>query len=179
MMEQGFFHPSRGYWQTTGEPSADILAAYPDGTQPVPLKPGPDHEWSGGEWVHVPPAPVLPTEAQALRQIDHDADAIVRDVIGDRGEEYRQAEADALAFQAAGFAGPAPGSVAVWAAASGMTEQAAAQDVLAQAAAWRTALLAIRQARLTAKAGVRAGTVADAMAAWAAFVAGIRLQLGV
>jgi len=178
-MEQGFFHPSRGYWQTTGEPSEDILAGYPEGAQAVPLKPGVHHEWIDGAWVYVPPVPVLPTEAQALRQIDAEADAIVRDVIGDRGEEYRQAETDALAYQAAGFEGPVPGTVAVWAAASGMTPQAAAQDVLAQAAAWRTALLAIRQARLTAKAGVRAGTVAESLATWATFVAAIRLQLGV
>jgi len=58
-MEHGFFHPTRGYWQATGEPSADILAAYPEGTRAVPLKPGADHDWIDGAWVHVPPAPTI------------------------------------------------------------------------------------------------------------------------
>ena len=56
-MEHGFFHPERGYWQTTGEPSAEILATYPAGTVEVPLKPGADYEWQDGAWVHVPPDP--------------------------------------------------------------------------------------------------------------------------
>lgn len=54
-MEHGFFHPSRGYWQTIGEPSSEILATYPAGTVEVPLKPSADHEWQDGAWVHVPP----------------------------------------------------------------------------------------------------------------------------
>lgn len=54
-MEHGFFHPERGYWQTTGEPSAEILATYPAGTIEVPIKPGADYEWQDGAWVHVPP----------------------------------------------------------------------------------------------------------------------------
>ena len=56
-MEHGFFHPERGYWQTTGEPSAEILATYPTGTVEVPLKPGADYEWQNGEWLHTPPSP--------------------------------------------------------------------------------------------------------------------------
>lgn len=39
-MDQGFFHPQRGYWQAIGGTSAAIRAAYPDGTIEVPLKPG-------------------------------------------------------------------------------------------------------------------------------------------
>ena len=46
-MEHGFYHPSRGYWQTTNEPPAHIMAAYPEGTVQVPLKPGPEYEWTG------------------------------------------------------------------------------------------------------------------------------------
>lgn len=57
MAEQGFFHPDRGYWQTTNEPSEEIRATYPEGTIEVPLKPGADYEWQDGEWVHVPPDP--------------------------------------------------------------------------------------------------------------------------
>lgn len=53
MSEQGFFHTSIGYWQTTGEPPEDILAAYPEGTYRVPLKPGENFEWIGGKWEEV------------------------------------------------------------------------------------------------------------------------------
>ena len=58
-MEHGFFHPSRGYWQTIGEPSEAILATYPEGTVEVSLKPSVDHEWNGSEWVHTPPDPAI------------------------------------------------------------------------------------------------------------------------
>lgn len=178
-MEHGFFHPSRGYWQTTGEPPADILATYPEGTQDVPLKPAADHEWIDGVWVHVPPVPVLPTQAQALRQIDADVDAIYTAAIGNRGPEYEAAEFEALSYQAAGFVGAVPPSVASWVAASGMTAQAAALDIIAQGSAWRQAAQAMRAQRLQAKAGVRSGAIAPTLAAWAGFVAQLRAQLGI
>jgi hypothetical protein len=57
-MEKGFYHASRGYWQTTGEPSQAILDSYPDGTVEVPLKPSASHEWNGSVWVEVIPDPV-------------------------------------------------------------------------------------------------------------------------
>lgn len=55
-MEKGFFHPSRGYWQTIGTPSEAILATYPEGTVEVPLQPvreGYAHEWDAmaHEWI--------------------------------------------------------------------------------------------------------------------------------
>ncbi|ARC87887.1 hypothetical protein [Rhodovulum sp. MB263] len=56
-MEQGFYHPERGYWQTIGTPSAAILATYPEGTIDVPLRPGPDHALVDGAWVPVEPDP--------------------------------------------------------------------------------------------------------------------------
>jgi len=62
-MEHGFWHPSRGYWQTIGMPDEDMLAGYPEGTVETPLRPGPDHVWTDGVWVYTPP-PV--TREQAL-----------------------------------------------------------------------------------------------------------------
>lgn len=56
-MERGYFHASRGYWQTISEPSLQILADYPEGTVEVPLKPDADHEWNGSEWIAAPAAP--------------------------------------------------------------------------------------------------------------------------
>lgn len=56
-MEHGFFHASRGYWQTTSDVPEAVLATYPEGTIEVPLKPGADFEWIDGAWQAVPPAP--------------------------------------------------------------------------------------------------------------------------
>ena len=127
--------------------------------------------------VYLAPEPMA--EWRALQLIDAQADAIVRAVIGDRAEEYRQAEAEATAWHAGGHAGSAPPSVAVWASVSGMDELAACADILAQAATWRAALLQIRTARLTAKAAIRAGDDATAWADWDAFVATISAALGI
>lgn len=61
MSEHGFYHASRGYWQTTDTPGAEILAAYPAGTVEVSIRPSADHQWQNGEWVYVapPPQPVV------------------------------------------------------------------------------------------------------------------------
>lgn len=61
MSEHGFYHATRGYWQTTDTPGAEILAAYPAGTVEVPLRPSADHQWQNGAWVYVapPPPPVV------------------------------------------------------------------------------------------------------------------------
>jgi len=53
-MEKGFYHPARGYWQTTNEPPQNILDGYPEGTVEVPLKPGAGKEWDGSAWVDDP-----------------------------------------------------------------------------------------------------------------------------
>jgi len=71
-MEKGFYHPERGYWQTTGEVPQRILDGYPIGTVEVPLKPSADHEWQNGAWVEVTPDPeevlaALATQARAKR----------------------------------------------------------------------------------------------------------------
>ncbi|TAN80868.1 MAG: hypothetical protein EYR95_19010 [Phormidium sp. SL48-SHIP] len=67
-MEHGFFHPSRGYWQTNSEPPQHILDGYPEGTVEVPLKPGANYEWDGLKWVQLPPP--APTEDEILSQRD-------------------------------------------------------------------------------------------------------------
>src|SRR5690625_661784 len=63
--EHGFFHPSLGYWQTISTPSLEQVAAYPEGTVEVPLKPGEHYEWDGEEWQHVPPPDPTPEERRA------------------------------------------------------------------------------------------------------------------
>ena len=122
-------------------------------------------------------------KAQAVSRIDSDADEIYNAVIGNRATEYAQAEADALAYRAAGDSGAVPSSVASWATAKGWTATQATDNILATATAWRTAQAAIRAARLLRKEQVRsagAGSGIDtAMASWAGFVAAIKGQLGI
>lgn len=50
--EQGFYHPDVGYWQTTNEPSAEILSTYPLGFKRIPLRPGKDYVWENEEWIY-------------------------------------------------------------------------------------------------------------------------------
>jgi hypothetical protein len=50
-MEKGFFHPSRGYWQTLSDPSDDTRATYPEGTIEVAVQPSPLHKMVDGSWV--------------------------------------------------------------------------------------------------------------------------------
>jgi len=49
-MEKGFFHPDRGYWQTTGDVPQKVKATYPEGTVEVSVKPSANHEFDKGEW---------------------------------------------------------------------------------------------------------------------------------
>ena len=57
IMEIGFYHPTMGYWQTLNQPSDELLAAYPQGTTEVPLKPSGLHTFDGTGWV-------APTQAE-------------------------------------------------------------------------------------------------------------------
>jgi hypothetical protein len=56
-MEKGFYHPSVGYWQTTGEVPQHILDGYPDDTVVVPVKPDAGYDWDGAAWVAPTPDP--------------------------------------------------------------------------------------------------------------------------
>jgi hypothetical protein len=71
MADIGFLHPDLGYWQAVDPvlSDADLLATYPAGTIEVPLKPGADHEWQGGQWVYVaPPTPPVAVPATISRR---------------------------------------------------------------------------------------------------------------
>nr|WP_286946246.1 phage tail protein [Pseudomonas sp. UBA6718] len=134
----------------------------------------------------IDPQHYVPTEAELCTQIDYAADAARRAVAGDplRAVEYEKSAAEAQAFKDAGYpAGAVPRTVAAWAI-EGRTAQQAADSILAEAAAYNEALYQIREARLQAKALVRAAMdagqveqaqdiAAETIAAIEAAVAGI------
>lgn len=132
-----------------------------------------------------PPAvPLTAAIQRALLHIDAETDRVIRDTIGSRAEEYRQAEADATAYRDAGYGGTVPPFVADHQAAKGdWTAQQAADDILSTSAAWRTAQAAIRANRLLCKEHVRRAAdlagVQTGVQQWAAFVVAVRGQLGI
>lgn len=108
--------------------------------------------------IDAPPAP--PPAAAIIRaviDIDKVADEIRYKFIGDaaRIKEYDTANQEATAFKAGGYAGDVPQSIKSWAEAKEWTNQAAADDILATAAAWNAVLYSIRDVRLKGKESVR------------------------
>lgn len=99
---------------------------------------------------------ILPLGAARLcaaQQIDEAADNSRVAVVGNslRVIEYQLAEQEAQAFQAAGFEGEVPATVQAWVDAADLSPQEAAENILAEAAAWKGALYTIRAARLKGK----------------------------
>lgn len=137
---------------------------------------------ASGLTVDVPALRLAEAKAAAVLKIDADADAIYGAVQGNRIEEYRTSEVEGSAFKAANYAGTVPPSVSSWATVKGWTAQQACDDILATAAAWRGAQAAIRAARLTRKEQAKNASdlagVTNALAAWGAFRAAVRTQLG-
>lgn len=119
-------------------------------------------------------------KAANLKKIDADVDAIYEAAIGNRATEYSEAEAQAVAFKTAGYTGTVPAFVTSWFTNNTKalkTAQAAADDIITQANAWRGAAAAIRSNRLLAKKNL-ANDVSTAMAQWQGFVTAIRGSLG-
>lgn len=131
------------------------------------------------------PLPSLEEQREAvIRSIDARVDEIVQRTIGNRATEYLVAEQEALAYKLAGYPeGGAPLTVEDDMLAFGRTAKDAADAILAQAAAWRTAQQAMRRHRLMSKTAARnAGSVEDlgvVIGQWQAFVTHIEEQLGV
>ncbi|MCX4187159.1 hypothetical protein [Methylophaga sp. OBS4] len=82
--------------------------------------------------------------------------------------EYKLAQEQTIAWRAAGSpAEDVPPAISDWAAAAGLTDEEAAADIEATAAAWEQVLITVRQIRLAGKAAVDAATdqgTADDMA---------------
>ena len=107
--------------------------------------------------------------ARAVAQVDVEADA-ARLAVSPAGRdlEYRRAEAQAQAYKDAAYTGDVPPCVDSWARAKQWPAEDAANDILATAARWYTALEGIRDLRLNAKEDVRRATSTAGAAAIAA-----------
>ena len=153
-------------------PEGAIVLAITDGQWQECMS-APGYTIQGGLLV----APIPPTDAEVFAQtqvnlclqIDGTAQSVYNG-IGSASPgmlaEYQQANTDAQAYKAAGYPGTLPDTIACWATASGMTDQAATDNIIATAAAWIACLNAIRSTRLLGKASVNlATTVEDAQAA--------------
>lgn len=104
--------------------------------------------------------PLAAARLVACQQIDQAADVARLAVLGDplRALEYQTAAQEAAAFAQAGYAGDAPATVQAWMDAASLEAQAAADNILAEAAEWNGALYKIRAARLKAKQDVLKAT---------------------
>lgn len=143
-------------------------------------RPTPAHVWTDGAWVHSEAlaAQLLAQYVErACASIDAEADASRLAIAGDplRMIEYERAAIEARAYKDAGYSGAVPPAVVSWAEAKGWSGKDAADNILAEAAAWNQALYTLRDMRLKGKEAVRvAGDEEAATLAAEAAIAQIR-----
>jgi len=93
------------------------------------------------------------------QRIDAEVDDFIYSVIGNRAQEYLQAEQAALLFKAHNYPALVPQTILADAEAFDRSPKEAAEAILAQADKWRGTQIALRQIRLKHKQ--RAGRAAD------------------
>ena len=137
----------------TVEDERDYVGMCPPGKR---VEPGPN-----GTWMHVDVPEAVPTADALCMSIDNAADNARRAVAGDalRAVEYDRAHIEAEQFAAASYLGEVPPMVAAWAI-NGRTAQQAANNILAEAAQYNTALVQLRTVRLNAKELIRTAMAA-------------------
>lgn len=160
-MEYGFFHPEIGYWQTTGEPSEEIRADYPEGTVEVPLQPGPDYLWDGGAWV---PNPKSREEqrAMAILRIEEVHADFLRNLTGNATIEERDTwktkEEAARALIAGDASDGQTAMIGFEAAGAGVKPEVLAQTIIVKAEAFQTLIGKAAGLRAKAKAAIAQAT---------------------
>lgn len=122
-------------------------------------------------------------KASSKRQIDAEVDAVIAAVIGQRAQEYLEAERQALAYIAADYVGDVPAYVAADAEANNQSARWSADRIVATASAWHGAQLSLRTARLASKERVSSSCshaeVHAALQAWVLVMATIKSNLGI
>lgn len=111
---------------------------------------------------------------EKLAAIDSETDQLYSAVIGNKQSEYEAAEKQAYTYVDSGYEGTPGELVQCWADIKGWTAEAAADDIVLVAQAWRAAQLDIRVARLTAKETIRQATtsaaILEAYGKWTTFL---------
>lgn len=113
---------------------------------------------------------------------ESDTDNLIREVVGERSNEYELAEQEAIAFKAGGYvdADVTP-SISSDAIANSRTNKEACDLILTMATNWRTMQVALRAQRLLCKAQVKnATTLAELQTVqdtWNEFIRYIKTQI--
>lgn len=121
----------------------------------------------------------------AIAQTYADVDAIIAAAVGNRVEEYRDAESAARAYVAAGYSGDVDRSVSTYAqynpTGQVQTNQWAADQIIARADVFRSAQLDMRDQRFISQAGMRTATTQTELQAaidtWGKFITDTRANL--
>lgn len=125
-------------------------------------------------------------KAQAIARTYTDVDRVYADAVGNRTEEYKDAEADARAFAASGYTSTPSANITSFAlrnpTGTAQTNQWAADQIIARADAFASAKLSMREQRFGHQASIReATTQADldtAVTSWTTYISQLRTQLG-
>ncbi|ARU25317.1 phage tail protein [Ralstonia pseudosolanacearum] len=139
---------------------AEIGTTPADVTSTETARPSSAHVWKAGAWTEdaqLKAALLVGLRQRLCDQLDAAADAVRLAVVGDplRVVEYQRAAEEALAYQAAGYAGDVPLAVKSAADATGSTARAAADEILVMHAAWNKVMYDIRARRLAGKEDIR------------------------
>lgn len=122
----------------------------------------------------------------AIAKTYQDVDAIYTAAVGNRTDEYQEAEKAARAYVAAGYTGPVSQYVSDFALSNptGVAQSNAwsADQIIARADAFHAAKLSMRSKRFSSQAGMRAATTMEELNAavtnWSGFVVSLRAGLG-
>lgn len=121
-------------------------------------------------------------QSSAISKTYSDVDAVYFAAVGNREEEYKDAEVVARAFKAAGHIGTVSLYISHWAAVKGFTNQQATDAIIAKADSLAAAKLALRNTRFDSQAAMTAATTQAqldaAVASWNAFIASTKTSLG-
>lgn len=122
------------------------------------------------------------TKSMLIRKFERDTDDLIREVVGERANEYLLAETEAIGFKATGYSKEmVPESVTSDAIANGRTNRESCDLILTMATNWRTIQMALRTNRLLAKAQIKATTLisetAPIKATWDEFLVTLRTQI--
>lgn len=153
-----------------------------------PWPPSPTHRlhWVEGclRWIET--ASLSDLKARALARCYADIDAIVTEAVGNRAEEYKDAEIEARAFIESGCVEPAPRSVQTFSQKNPtmqvQTAEWAARQVIGRADALSKAKADMRDQRFISQYDMRAATTNEeltlAVGAWSDFIATTKGTLG-